>query len=61
MEHKSLTWLISAVSENYQDKLKVTQKVLPAIPLQLSSSVLTQISASIPPIKVRLRHFLPMP
>jgi uncharacterized protein YfaS (alpha-2-macroglobulin family) len=36
------------VSENYQDKLKVTQKVLPAIPLQLSSSVLTQISANTP-------------
>ena len=48
VEHKSLTWLISAMSENYQDKLKVTQKVLPAVPLQLTSSVLTQISASNP-------------
>lgn len=47
-EQKTLTWNISAVSEQYQDKLKVTQQVLPSIPLQLSSSVLQQISATKP-------------
>ncbi|MCB1660007.1 MAG: hypothetical protein KDI39_17445, partial [Pseudomonadales bacterium] len=44
----TITWQVQAQSELYSDALKVSQKVLPAIPMQFLSSNLTQISAAKP-------------
>ena len=38
-----LTWQISAQGQQYSDKLKVSQKVLPSVPLQLLQTTLTQL------------------
>ena len=45
---RQVTWQVTAQSALYRDALKVTQKVLPAVPLQLTSSSLTQISPNKP-------------
>lgn len=45
---EKITWLVTANSEQYRDALKVNQKVLPAIPIQLTSSLLTQINVNKP-------------
>ena len=38
-----LTWQISAQGQQYSDKLKVSQKVLPSVPLQLLQTTLIQL------------------
>lgn len=40
-----ITWQVTAQSSLYQDALKVSQKVLAAVPIQLTSSLLTQLNA----------------
>ncbi|MCB1659976.1 MAG: hypothetical protein KDI39_17290, partial [Pseudomonadales bacterium] len=43
---QNVTWQVQAQSELYRDALKVSQKVLPAVPMQILSSELKQISAA---------------